>query len=322
MRRAAAAAAAVVLLARVASAGPHGPEATDVDRDDSPPARGELGFDGGAPLGDWGVQASLGMLDRPITLRAADGVTTAPVSTRETLGLGGGIAVGDSAVVDLHVGFAHQAGDRFVGLGDDHPLATWVPLDARVGARIRVMDGAHVSVFLRGELTAPIGDERDFAGDAGWSGTWDVIVRAALPGGVIVAASGGVRLRGKQTSIADVRIGDETTGAVGAVVPVPPLCHLWCADQVALTGEVVAIAGDSQPSAHGPSPAEARVGVVSRPRPWLEVAARVGFGLDDEIGSPAWRAMLAVTWRQPSALVVAKRPVVREQVDDPPAEDE
>ncbi len=308
--------------ARVAHAGTHGPEATDVDRDDSPPARGELGFDGGAPLGDWGVQATLGFLDRPITLTTANGVTTEPVSTRETLGLGGGIAVGDSAVVNLRVGFAHQAGDRFIGLGDDHPLETWVPLDARVGARVRVMEGEHASVFLRGELTAPVGDERDFAGDAGWSGTWDVIARAALPGGVIVAASGGVRLRGKQTTIANVRIGDEATGALGIVVPVPPLCHLWCKDQVAVTGEVVAILGDSEPSGNGPSPAEARVGVVSRPRPWLEVAARVGFGLDDQIGSPEWRAVLAVTWRQPSAHVAPPKPSApREDVDDPP-EDE
>ncbi len=288
-------------LGRVASAAAAAPEAMDVDREDAPVGRGELGFDGGAPLGDAALGVSVGVVDRPVALQASTGATVVPVTARETLGLGGGIALGDSALLDLRLGFAHQAGQRLAGLGDDAALSTWVPLDARVGARIQVMRGAHVALFLRGELTAPLGDERNFAGEAGFTGAWNLIARVALPGGVIAAASGGIRIRGTEVAIGDRVLGDETIGALGVVVPVPPLCHLWCSEQVFATAEVVGLFGDSGDKARGPRPVEGRVGVVSRPRPWLEIAARVGAGLDDEVGAPRWRGTLSVTWRQPSA---------------------
>jgi hypothetical protein len=312
--------AAALLAAGVASAAP-APEAMDVDRQDAPPARGELGFDGGAPLGDWAVAASLGYLDQPIALRGPTGLVTHPVSSRETLGLGGGLALGDSALVDLGVGFAHQSGDRLQGLGDDGALAAWVPLDARLGARARVMNGAHLSVFVRGEVTAPFGNERQFAGDAGWTGAWNLILRAQLPGGVIAAASAGVRLRGQEVVIGDRRLGDESLGALGVVVPLPPVCHLWCAGQVSATGELVGILGDSDASLPGPSPVEARIGIVSRPRAWLEIATRVGIGLDDDVGAPRWRATVSAAYRQPSAPVAAKRDEPRTPVEDPVEDD-
>ena len=292
---------AIVMLAATAAAAAPAPESIDVDRDDAPPGRGELGFDGGGPVGDYAVSASLGYLDRPIALRDDTGIAITPVATRETLGLGGALALGDNTLADLHLGFAHQRGDRLAGLGDDRPLDAWVPLDARLGVRLRVMAFTHISMFLRGELTVPLGDEHDFAGDAGWTGAWHFIARMPLPAGVIVAASVGIRLRGSEVMIADRRVGNETLAALGVVVPLPALRPLWSGDQLALTGELVKIAGDQGDGTRGPSPAEARVGVVSRPYPWREVAARAGAGLNDEIGAPRWRVGIAVTWRMPAA---------------------
>ena len=308
-------------LGRVAAAAPAAPEAMDVDREDAPVGRGELGFDGGAPVGDYALGVSVGVVDRPIALHASTGATVVPVSTRETLGLGGAIALGDSALLDLRLGFAHQAGARLAALGDDAALEAWVPLDARVGARIQVTHGAHVSVFLRGELTAPLGDERNFAGEAGWTGAWSLIARVALPGGVVAAASGGIRIRGREVAIGDRVLGDETTAALGVVVPVPPLCHLWCRDQVVATAEIVGLFGDSGDKARGPRPVEGRVGLVSRPRAWLEIAARIGAGLDDEVGAPRWRGLLSVTWRQPSAPAAPHAATHATPVDDPTDDD-
>jgi hypothetical protein len=291
MRRAAVAG---VLIARAAAAAPDA--AIEVDRDDEPPGRPELGFDAGAPIGDYAFALRTAVLDQPIVLHGG-GVSTAPVDHRETLSLGGAYTLGNRLVLDLMLPLAHQVGDRLTGvpaLGDNAALAHFVAGDLRIAARLRVGHG----VFLRGELTAPTGDAQNFAGAGGWTYGLHLIGRLELASGVVVAGTAGVRLAsGDAVVLADRAVGDEVEAAVGVVVPLPPLRPLWCGrDQVLVDAEVDAAIGDSFDNIAGPSPVEARIGLVSRPRAWLQVGARLGVGLDDEIGAPRLRAMLEVSW--------------------------
>jgi hypothetical protein len=64
-------------------------------------------------------------------------------------------------------------------------------------------------------------------------------------------------------------------------------------------GELVGVLGDDVAHERGPSPAEARVGVLAHPRSWLAVAVRVGTHLDDQIGAPRFRAMLELVYQGP-----------------------
>jgi hypothetical protein len=165
-------------------------------------------------------------------------------------------------------------------------------------------------VFVRGELAAPTGDDRDFAGAGGWTYGLHLIGRLALRGGVIVAATAGVRLRQDEVTLADRIVGNELDAAVGVVVPLPAVRPLWCgSDQVVVDAELDGVLGDDVNGTHGPSPVEAKLGMVSR-LPWLglQVGARVGVGLDDEIGAPSWRAMLELSWHH-GALVAPPEPV-------------
>ena len=276
------------------------PEAIEVDRLAPPPGRVEFGFDGGAPVGAWALGISLGYLDDPIVLRAG-ALKVDAVDHRETAALGGAIALGPSIVVDARLPLSHQTGARWQGLGDDRPLARWVAGDLGLGARLRVASPGRLAVFLRGDLTLPTGADHDFAGEAAYSIAWRLIARAALPHDVVLAATGGILLRGAEVQVADRVVGDELQGALGATVGLPPVAHLWChPDQLRLAAEVDAVLGDAVDGRRGPSPIEAVLGVIGRPGPSLAIAARLGAGLDDQIGSPALRAMLEVAWQAPA----------------------
>lgn len=269
------------------------PTAIEVDRADAPGGRVELGFDGGAPVDAWRVALTGGWLERPITY---DGVH--PVRRRQTLMLGGAVALG-SIVVDARLPLAHQVGDRVPGGGALR--ARYVLGDLRLGARVHVARGAAGAVFVRGDVALPTGDDGDLAGDASWSLAWRLIGRAALPAGVVVAGSAGIRLRGREVLVGDRLVGDELLGNVGVLVPLPPVRPLWCAaDQVKLTAELHAVLGDDVGIGTGPSPVEARAGVVTRPTPQLTVGVRAGAGLNDQIGAPRYRLLLELAY-QPSA---------------------
>ena len=271
------------------------PAAIEVDRDDSPPARGELGFDGGAPLPTWGLSLATSWLERPITIDA-----TEPVHRRQTLALGGALALGTSTVIDARLGLSHQIGDRLRAFGDSSALDRYALGDLHLGARIRVVGDARRAAFVRSDLTLPTGDDGDFAGEASWSLAWRLVGRVTLPGDVVLAATAGIRLRGIEVLVGDRLVGDELAGAVGVAVPLPPICPLWCVrDQVKLTAELAGVLGDDVGGDSGPSPVEARLGLVTRPQPWLEFAARVGSGLADQIGSPRVRAMLELAYIAP-----------------------
>lgn len=302
MALARAAAALVVLAAGAARADTPvmRPEAIEVDREAPPPGRAELGFDGGAPVGAWAVAVQLGYLDEPLALRAGP-LVRYPVRHRETLALGGAVTVLGTVVLDARLPLAHQVGDRLVGLGDATPLDRWVLGDLALGARLRVADAGPVRLFARVAATVPTGDDHDFAGEARWTGSTLLIGRAVLPAGVVVAATGGILVRGAEVEVADRTVGDALVGGLGVAVPVPPVAGLWCVpDQLRVTGELAGELGDDVAHRRGPTPLEARFGVIGRPRPELAIAVRAGLGLDDQIGSPRFRATVEVAWQAPA----------------------
>ncbi len=273
------------------------PEAFEVDREAPPPGRAELSFDSGADVGDFALSVQLGYLDRPFRLHTTQ-IKTFPVEHRETLALGGAVTLGTRLVLDARLPLAHQVGDRMQGLGDERPLDRWVLGDLGLGARVRLSTTRHLSVFVRGALTAGTGDDRDFAGEARYTMSWMLIGRFTLPHGFVVAATAGARFRKAEVVVADRLLGDELFGAVGATYELPGLRGLWCPENhVRLTGELVGVLGNDVGDQLGPSPAEVRLGMISEIRPWLAVAGRLGKGLDDHIGAPRLRAMLEVVYR-------------------------
>ena len=262
------------------------PEAIDVDRIETPAGRSELSFDGGAPLAGFGATIAMHWLEKPIELGDLE-----PVRRRQTLVLGGAFALAQSIVVDARIGAAHQIGDR---LGNT--LDKYVSTDLRAGVRLRVAGTEHRAVFVRADVGFPTGDDGDFAGDASWSLAWRLIGRITAPADIVLAASAGIRLRGREVQVGDKLVGDEFLAAIGVAVPLPALRPLWCAGGVKLTAEAIAIIGDDVDMREGPSPVEARAGVVTRPTDELTIAVRGGIGLDDEIGSPQFRASIELTY--------------------------
>jgi hypothetical protein len=260
------------------------PTATEVDRDTTPPGGGELGFDAGTPLDTWSAALATSFIERPFGTA---------VRRRESLVVGGALALGPSVVVDARFPLSHQVGDRLRALGSSVTrLDRFVPGDLRIGVRL------HVSrpVFLRGELSLPTGDAHDFAGESSWMAAWGLIGRFELPAGIVLAATGGIRLRGDEVLLgADRVIGNELFGAAGIIGRVRP--------ELALTAEVAACLGDEVQGVQGPYPAEARAGVVVWPLPFLELSLRGGVGLNDEIGAPRYRVMLQVAYRGPNTLI-------------------
>ena len=273
------------------------PEAIEVDRDRTPPGQAELGFDGGGSIGNSALGAELGLLEHPIRFHTVD-IKTYPVRRRETVALGGAIALGDDVIVDARMPLAHQVGQRLQFLGDARSLDSWVPEDLTLGARVHVMTRGPVALFVRGELTLPTGDDYDFAGDPGWSAAWMGIARVTLPNDLVVAASGGIRLRGREVLVADQIVGDELMWSVGGTIGIPPFLPLWCKpEQLKASLEVDGIAGDRVNHLTGPSPIEALVGVVGRIRPQYGIAVRAGTHLDDDVGAPAFRLSIDLIYQ-------------------------
>jgi hypothetical protein len=296
------------------------PEAIDLDRDMTAPGRAEFGFDGGGPVGAYAFGLQLGFLDRPMRIHTVTRETY-PVDHRETVWLGGAWSLGasGSVVLDARMPLSHQTGDRWQGWGDDRPLDRWVAGDLDLGARLRVYHGDTFGAFLRGNVTFGTGNDREFAGEARYTASWLLIGRAQLAHGIVVAATGGIRLRGAEVQVADRLVGDEVLGGVGATLALPSIRGLYCdANQVRLTGELVGALGDDVAKKRGPSPVEARIGIVSRPRDWFAVAFRVGTHLDDQIGAPRFRAMLELAFEGPAVVEPAPdaRPVEDEEDSD------
>jgi len=273
------------------------PEAIDVDRDQTPPGQAELGFDGGGPIGNWALGAELALLEHPIRFHTV-GIKTYPVVRRETLALGGALALGDNVILDARMPMAHQVGRRLQYLGDDRPLDPWVPEDLALGARVHVMTRGPVAVFVRGEITLPTGDDYDFAGEPKWSAAWMGIARVTLANDIMLAATGGIRLRGREVIVADQLVGDELMWSVGGTIGLPPFLPLWCKpEQLKASLEVDGIVGDRVNHMTGPSPIEGRIGLVGRIRPQYGIAVRAGTHLDDDVGAPAFRLSIDLVYQ-------------------------
>jgi|HubBroStandDraft_6_1064221.scaffolds.fasta_scaffold72101_1 hypothetical protein len=273
------------------------PEAIELDRDTTPPGQAELSFDGGAPIGSWAAGVTLGYLERPLELHTL--VSSAyPVDHRETATLGGAIALGDRVIFDARLPFEHQVGTRLEGLGDATPLQRFALGDLGIGARLHVVDSGPVAVFVRAELTAPTGDDHDFAGDAGWSVAGLGIARVQLPHDLVIAGTGGFHLRSQEIQVENELVGDELVWGIGATIGIPPLCSWWCKpEQLRGSLEFDGIVGDRVTASHGPSPAEAKVGVIGRVRPSYAIAVRVGTHLNDQVGAPEFRATIDLVYQ-------------------------
>jgi hypothetical protein len=272
------------------------PEAFELDRETPPPGQAEFSFDGGAPIGRWAASVQLGYVDRPMRLHTTQ-VKIFPVNRRQTLALGGALRVGPAIIVDARMPLSHQSGDRFNMLGDERPLDHWVLGDLGVGARLRLVDRDSYAAFVRGHVTFGTGDDFDFAGEARFTAAWMLIGRFTLPYSIVLASTAGVRFRGAEVIVADRLLGDELFAGVGASYQLPAIRGLYCdANQVRITGELVGVLGNDVAGKRGPSPAEARIGVISKIRSWFAVAARVGKGIDDHIGAPRFRALVEVVY--------------------------
>ena len=273
------------------------PEGVELDREAPPPGRVEFSFDGGAPLDSrWAVGAQLGFLDRPMRLHTVR-VKIFPIEQRETLALGGAFAVTPAFVVDARMPFSHQTGDRYMGLGDDRELDHWVAHDLGIGGRLRLASRDTFSIFVRANLTFGTGNDYEFAGESRYTAAWSLIGRFTPIDRLVLAGSAGVRFRGEEVIVADRLLGDELFAALGASFQLPAVHGLYCdANQVRVTAELHGVLGNDVGDYEGASPAEVRIGVVSRIRPWITVGVRAGKGIDDHIGAPRFRAMLEVAF--------------------------
>jgi hypothetical protein len=282
------------------------PTGFEADREASPPGRAEFSFDAGGSLGPrepgaaqagrWALGVQLGYLGHPLRLHTSR-IEVFPVRHRQTLVLGGALAVGPAIVVDARMPLSHQTGDRVQGLGDDSPLDNWVAGDLGLGARLRLTEREHHAAFVRGQLTLGTGNDFELAGEVNFTAAWMLIARAMPTDSIVVAATAGVRFRGVEVVVADRLLGDELFGAVGASYRLPAIRGLYCdANDVRVTAELAGALGNDVGNKRGPSPLEGKLGVVSRIRPWWAVAARVGAGQNDQIGAPRLRAMLELVY--------------------------
>jgi hypothetical protein len=273
------------------------PEGFEVDREAPPPGRVEFSFDGGAPLDDrWAVGAQLGFLDRPMRLHTVR-VKIFPIEQRETFALGGAFAVTPAFVLDARMPFSYQTGDRYMGLGDDRELDHWVAHDLGIGGRLRLASRDLFSIFVRAHLTFGTGNDYQFAGESRFTAAWTLIARFTPIDRLVISFAPGVRFRAEEVIVADRLLGDELFAALGASFQLPAIRGLYCdANQVRVTAELHGVLGNDVGDFEGASPAEARIGIVSRIRPWITVGARVGKGIDDHIGAPRFRAMLEVAY--------------------------
>ncbi|HEX4422665.1 MAG TPA: hypothetical protein VH165_32340 [Kofleriaceae bacterium] len=304
------------------------PAAIEVDRDTAPAGRIGFGFDGGEPVDAWGVSLATSWIDQPIRIGAGGfgpgAPASDPVRRRETVTLGAALALGDSAVLDAAVRGSHQVGDRLAADGDPAQLAHLVFQDLRIGGRIRVAGDRDRAALLRADVTVPTGDEAQLAGDARWTAAWSLIGRATVAGDVVIAASAGIRLHGAEVAVGDHLIGDELFAAAGVAIPVVPAGASGPLGALALTGELLGALGDHVGMLAAPSPLEARIGAIVRPRAGLAIGVHAGAGLDDQIGAPRARLVIELAWTPPAspATPAGPRPPSSgaddDDADDPP----
>jgi hypothetical protein len=309
---------ALLALALIATAGGvahaqevHAKPAISVERYTPPPGQpAYLGADDPdvLPDGKLAFDAASWYAARPITLRdlMTGAVVTVPVAWRAGLDLGIARGLGDRWQLGLAVPMALQGGDRLRGIGlSDIPLDRAVLGDIRLYAKARLVGapgerGLAATVALTAVL--PTGDDGDFAGEEGAVYEWRLAAGWRADRWAI-AANAGARIRTDEvTLISPARPnGDELIGALAGEVAVPAVGRLLGGDDhFWATAEIDGVLGDSiGGSQRGPSPVEARAGARVRLCSVWSLTAGVGAGLTPhEIGAPAWRALVNLTWTQ------------------------
>jgi hypothetical protein len=268
------------------------PTAIEVDRHAPGASSSWLGLDDATVigLGHWAGRAGFSLASRPITL----GPGRAPVEYRGTLSAA--IAWGATETIEIGAMFplVLQSGERLAALGDPAALQTVAAGDVRVGGKAQLVRGRRVDVAIGFAIGLPSGADDHFAGDASWTADWRGLVGARL-GWLELAAGAGVRLRGREVALDPMQaIGNELHAALAASMSIS---RLTCGyDQVRLIAEIDGVVGDNVGGERGPSPFEARVG--ARVRLWRgwTIALAGGRGIVDEVGAPAWRALVDVAW--------------------------
>jgi hypothetical protein len=255
------------------------------------------------PRWTWTAALSGSLMARPIVLRnLIDGTEASePVRTRLGSELGAAVGLGARYQVGLALPLVVQSGDRLRGIDlDEQALDPFAFGDLRVHLKGRLAGapGAPgVGLGVAATVVLPTGNAGDFAGEKGWMLEWRLIGSYRAPSRRWrVALDLGPRFRTREVVLLapSQPHGNELQAALAAEVVVPGLP----VDAASLLAEYVAVRGDSASgsgSTRGPSPGELRFGGRWRTCPGWSVLAGVGLGTTpDEVGSPAWRAILAV----------------------------
>jgi hypothetical protein len=272
------------------------------------PAPGRAGF--GAveepdvlPARRWAASWWSSFMTRPIVFRSLVTGDEATVPVRWRLGFDAGAAIGLGAryQVGVAIPFAVQDGDRLQDTGiSDAALQHVVLGDIRLHGRMRLA-GAPGDRGMAAALCAtwylPTGDDDDFAGEKGtmfdgklaigWRGAW-----------LAVAANLGVRFRTKEVVLLSPARphGDELLTGIAATARLPDL-HALGLPRAWAIGEAVWAIGDERNGSRGPSPGELRGGLRLLVADGWSVTALAGAGVTPaDVGSPAWRAVLGVSY--------------------------
>ena len=306
--------AAIALAVLVATASPvraqENSTAFSVDRFTSSPSRDAiLGTEEPHVLSHLEIAAGVvgSVLHRPITLEDVGGAgeVSAPVKTRFGADLLAAIGLGSRYQLGLALPLIlGQSGDRLTGLGfDETELQSTAIGDLRLHAKVR-LGGARrrgLATAVAMTLSFPTGDEDHFAGEAG--STFGV----ALVGGWRdrwwrLAGNVGARFRNKEVVLFDPARPHTSellmSLAVAVTIPRVP------AERLDATVELAKVFGDCKSKlgdecvVRGYSPGEARLGARVRLSGHWALVAGVGVGFTpDEVGSPEWRLITGVRWR-------------------------
>ncbi len=262
----------------------------------------------------WTVALWTSAMKRPIALY--DVVTgeeaTVPVDRRLGFEAHAALGLGRRYQLGLALPWALQDGDRLRGTGlDEAALAGAVLGDARLHARVRVTGEAGdpgLGVAIAGAVVTPTGAEQHLAGEAGWVAEWRLVGgwRARRWAAV---ASLGARLRTRHVVLLSPARphGNEVTGGVAGEVALPWLGRaltLRGGPRAWAVGELAWVVGESvDAGARGPSPAEVRGGLRLAVADGWSLSMLGGAGLTpDDVGAPAWRLALGVTYDRAPAV--------------------
>ncbi len=241
------------------------------------------------------------LMSRPLVL--ANILTGEEVSTPVRIRLGYELVAAWGLTRSLQFGIAlpvvaAQDGDRLQSIDlDETSLAAVALGDLRLHGKARLVGdhGGGGSVAVAMALTIPSGDDEHFAGEAGALIEWRLIGAWRWPGRARLAANLGPRLRTQEVVLLSPARphGNELVAAAAGELTVPGLAH----DQLSALLEYAVAIGDSATSVRGPSPGELRAGLRWRFATGVTITVGAGLGTTpDEIGSPAWRAIVAVRY--------------------------